>query len=178
MIKNTPKADDRVTQLLRAAFSMRAQWMYYFIEEAKANGCDPEFARKAVFKCGCMQAKSLPDTDDPVEFGNAFVKPENAKVFDMITKSEDGVFEMNFHYCPLVAAWQALGADDEYVAWLCDVAMTGDAGIVEKYKKHFTYELGSRIAYGDDKCVLRLIKNEKYAAEQSEKAKQAESPSR
>ena len=161
MIKNTPKSDDRVTQLLRAAFGMRAQWMYFFIEEAKANGWDPEFARKAVFKCGCYQAQSLIDTDDPVVFGNSFVKPENAKVFDMEIKSEDGIFEMVFNYCPLVAAWQALGADDEYIAWLCDVAMTGDAGLAEKYKEHFTYELGPRIAYGDDVCVLRFIKNDK-----------------
>jgi len=169
MIKNNPKADDRTTQLLRGAFSMRAQWMYYFIEEARKRGLDPEFARDAIFKCGCMQAEALPDTDDPVVFGNSFVKPENAKVFDMVTKSEDGVFEMDFHYCPLVAAWQALGCDDEYVAWLCDVAMTGDKGLAEKYKDSFTYELGPRIAYGDDLCVLRFIKNEKYAAEQAAK---------
>jgi len=166
MIHNVPKADDRQTQLLRAAFKMRAQWLWYFTDEARKRGWDPEFAREAIFRCGCMQARSLPDTDDPVVFGNAFVQPENARVFDMETRSSKGVFEMDFHYCPLVAAWQELGASEEEIAWLCDVAMTGDRGLAERYREHFRYELGPRIAYGDDLCVLRFIKNDRESLPQ------------
>ena len=45
---------------------------------------------------------------------------------------EDGKLSVDFHYCPLVAAWKKLGATDEECAVLCDIAMDGDRGICEK----------------------------------------------
>ena len=41
----------------------------------------------------------------------------------------DGTLYLDFHYCPLVKAWQKAGCTDEEIARLCDIAMCGDHGI-------------------------------------------------
>jgi hypothetical protein len=161
MITNNPKQGDKTTELLRAAFGHRALWLYLLVEAAKKRGVDPEFAREAVFQCGCIQAQALPDVDDPKEFGRAFVKPENARVFDMETHEEEDAFVMDFHYCPLVAAWQKMTGDETYIAWLCDIAMAGDRGIADRYKGKFEISLGPRIAYGDRSCQIRFTRCKK-----------------
>ena len=44
----------------------------------------------------------------------------------------DGKLSVEFHYCPLVAAWKKLGASDEECAVLCDIAMDGDRESAKK----------------------------------------------
>lgn len=51
-------------------------------------------------------------------------------VFEMDVKDvQDDRFELEFHYCPLVKAWQKQGCTDEEISNLCDWAMCGDRGI-------------------------------------------------
>ena len=58
-----------------------------------------------------------------------FGKPAQM-VFEMDVKDvQDDRFELEFHYCPLVKAWQKLGCTDEEISNLCDSAMCGDRGI-------------------------------------------------
>ena len=87
-----------------------------------------------------------------------FTKPAQL-VFEMdVLESTDDKLSIDFHYCPLVKAWQKAGCTDEEIATLCDIAMCGDHGIGECYGA--TSDLPKCIAKGDDVCSLRYHKNE------------------
>ena len=73
-----------------------------------------------------------------------------------VKKSTDDELFIDFHYCPLVKAWQKAGCGDEEIARLCDIAMCGDHGIGERYNADLILE--SCIAKGDDVCALRYKK--------------------
>jgi hypothetical protein len=64
---------------------------------------------------------------------------------------------IEFHYCPLLAAWKKLGAADEDCAQLCDIAMDGDRGIVDACPS-FEFGLGSVIAKGGSCCQITIAK--------------------
>ena len=76
-----------------------------------------------------------------------------------ILKSTDDELNIDFHYCPLVKAWQKAGCSDEEIAMLCDIAMCGDHGIGESYNS--VLDLPKCIAKGDDICSLRYHKKDK-----------------
>ena len=65
---------------------------------------------------------------------------------------QDDRFELEFHYCPLVKAWEKQGCTDEEISNLCDWAMCGDRGIGEAYGCEL--DLPKTIARGDDVCHL------------------------
>jgi hypothetical protein len=76
-------------------------------------------------------------------------------VFEVkILDCTDDRLDIDFHYCPLVAAWQSQGAGDEQIARLCDIAMQGDRGIAKSFG--CTLEPGETIANGHDKCEIRF----------------------
>ena len=89
-------------------------------------------------------------------FHKEFINDNVKGVFQMEDTCEDGKLSVDFHYCPLVAAWKKLGATDEECAVLCDIAMDGDRGICEKM--NFDFYLGKTIAKGDDICEVRITK--------------------
>ena len=71
----------------------------------------------------------------------------------------DDTLYLDFHYCPLVKAWQKAGCTDEEIARLCDIAMCGDHGIGKCFDARL--ELPKAIAKDDDICALRYIKDSK-----------------
>lgn len=71
----------------------------------------------------------------------------------------DDTLYLDFHYCPLVKAWQKAGCTDEEITRLCDIAMCGDHGIGKCFDARL--ELPKAIAKGDDICALRYIKDSK-----------------
>ena len=75
-----------------------------------------------------------------------------------ILESTDDKLSIDFHYCPLVKAWQKAGCSDEEIAMLCDIAMCGDHGIGECYGS--VLDLPKCIAKGDDICALRYHKKD------------------
>ena len=75
-----------------------------------------------------------------------------------VLESTDDKLSIDFHYCPLVKAWQKAGCTDEEIAMLCDIAMCGDHGIGECYSS--VLDLPKCIAKGDDVCSLRYHKKE------------------
>ena len=91
------------------------------------------------------------------KFLEVFIGEEQAKVLELeiLDKAEDHLL-MDFHYCPLVTAWEKLGCSQEDIAHLCDIAMDGDRGICEKM--NFDFYLGKTIAKGDDICEVRITK--------------------
>ena len=151
MIKNQPTRTNEVTEIQRKAFEHRATWFALLIDEARKQGLDDSFAHNAIRRCGMFHGEvKFPRTDDLTEFNT----------FEMeILESSDKKLSIDFHYCPLVAAWQKLGLPEEDMPALCDIAMDGDRGIISTYPK-FSFELGETIAKGDNVCQIRITKQD------------------
>ena len=76
-------------------------------------------------------------------------------VFEMdIRQADDDHLYIDFHYCPLVKAWQKQGCSDEEIAKLCSYAMCGDRGIIANFGGEL--DLQTAIANGDDICKIRF----------------------
>jgi len=76
-------------------------------------------------------------------------------VFEMkFLKLNDDEFDVDFHYCPLVTAWQKQGCSGEEIDKLCDWAMEGDRGIADVFG--CTLVLEKTIAKGDGICQIRF----------------------
>lgn len=161
MIHNEPTRTNDRTELQRKDFEHRATWMALLIEEAKKQGLDESFAHEAIRRCGVFHGQTkYPRTDDLTEFAPAFANPDVVNSFEMeVLESDDKKLSIDFHYCPLVAAWQKLGIPEEEMAALCDIAMDGDRGIISTYPK-FEFELGKTIAKGDEVCQIRISKHD------------------
>lgn len=154
--KRSPRAD-----LLRGAIEHRATWFALMIEEAKKIGLDDKFASSAVFRCGQFHGTNkFTQTDDLENFAAEFANDDVVETFEMEILKNDGTqLNINFHYCPLVAAWEKLGIPEEDIPRLCDMAMDGDRGIVSEFDA-FDFELGKTIAAGDGVCEIRIRKKE------------------
>ena len=76
-----------------------------------------------------------------------------------IKKCDDDHLSIDFHYCPLVKAWQKQGCTDEEICKLCDYAMCGDRGIAESFG--CVLDLPKTIGRGDDICEIRFRRPEK-----------------
>ncbi len=162
MIKNNPTPVGADGQLLRGAIEHRATWFALLIEEAQKQGLDGyAFAHNAIKRCGVFHGDNkYTKTDDLQAFAAEFAAEPTKSVFGMEIKENDGKhLYIDFHYCPLVAAWQKLGLPESEMPELCDIAMDGDRGIISTFPK-FSFELGETIAKGDDVCQIRIEKHD------------------
>lgn len=158
MIENEATISDTKTMDLRTAFEHRATWFYFLIEAAKKRGLDLDFAHEAIFNCGKFHGDTVyPKTSDIKEFAEAFANENVQNIFEMDVTTTDDELDIEFHYCPLVAAWQKLTGDDALIADLCDTAMDGDRGIINEYPD-FEFELGDTIAKGNPTCKVCIRK--------------------
>ncbi len=158
-IVNEPKIKNRLIVAIRELLEHRALWLYLLCDEAAKKGLDWEaFAPDAIRRCGFYQGGGL------VERGRTrslkglkktlFTKPAQW-VFEMkIIECTDDILFIDFHYCPLVKAWQKQNCSEDEIARLCDIAMCGDRGIAESYG--CVMDLPKAIARGDDFCQLRF----------------------
>lgn len=126
-------------------------------EAAKADADPAIFAPAAVKRCGLYQGAELVkeggDTKSLKSLKKGLFGKPAQMVFEMDVKDvQDDRFELEFHYCPLVKAWQKQGRTDEKISDLCDWAMCGDRGIGEAYGCKL--DLPKTIARGDDVCHL------------------------
>lgn len=164
MVKNEAKKNWKVLVAIREQLEHRATWLYLLCDEARKRGLEWEdFAPAAVKRCGLYQGNGLVSkggTDSLKGLKKTlFTKPAQL-VFEMdIKRCDDDHLDIDFHYCPLVKAWQKQGCSDEEIARLCDIAMCGDHGIGECYGAKL--DLPKCIAKGDDICALRYRKKEK-----------------
>lgn len=160
-VVNEPKNKNALLQAIRAQLEHRAEWLYLLCDEAGRRGLDwRDFGSAAVRRCGLRQGGELVrkgGTDSLKGLRKTlFTKPAQW-VFEMdVLKSTDNELFIDFHYCPLVKAWQNAGCTDEQIATLCDIAMCGDHGIGERYGA--VLELPACIAKGDSTCQLRYKK--------------------
>ena len=162
MITNNPTHMPEKYEDFRAAIEHRATWFYFLIKEAMEAGLDLDFAHKAIFECGCFHGKTVwPETENMHIFTEKFVNDNVKHAFEMELKTDsDDCMEVEFHYCPLVAAWKKLTDDEELIAKLCDIAMDGDRGIVSQYEG-LEFHLGRTIAKGDPVCEVCVRKKKK-----------------
>ncbi|MBQ6864436.1 MAG: L-2-amino-thiazoline-4-carboxylic acid hydrolase [Clostridia bacterium] len=161
-ITNEPKYKNVLLQAIRAQLEHRATWMYLLCDEARKKGLDPkEFAPQAIKRCGLFQGSDLCKQAGTKSLKGLkktlFTLPAQL-VFEMDIKScSDDNLDIDFHYCPLVKAWQKQGCSDEEISQLCDFAMCGDRGIAESFGCHL--ELNKTIANGDNICEIRFKRN-------------------
>ncbi|KPU45705.1 hypothetical protein OXPF_09380 [Oxobacter pfennigii] len=154
MITNNPSNRGQHIEDLRNAIEHRATWFYYLIEEAQKRGLGIDFARDAILSCGCFHGKNkYTQTDDLKKFAPEFVTDNVKNIFEMDVDVTDEELKIEFHYCPLVAAWKKLTDDEERIATLCDIAMDGDRGIASQFDT-FEFHLGKTIAKGDSICEV------------------------
>lgn len=164
MVKNEAKKKWKLLEAIREQLEHRATWLYLLCDEAGKKGLEWEsFAPDAIKRCGLYQGKNLVKkgkTDSLKGLRKTlFTKPAQL-VFEMdIKRSDDDHLDIDFHYCPLVKAWQKQGCSDEEIDRLCDIAMCGDHGIGECYGAKL--DLPKCIAKGDDICALRYSKIKK-----------------
>lgn len=158
--KNEASISDPITDKLRGAIEHRATWMYLLMDEARKKGLDwDDFARKAIRRCGCFHGETKFNSEKDLEkFAKAFANEDVVKIFEMdIKEAGPEKLYIEFHYCPLLAAWRKLGASDEECARLCDIAMDGDRGIIDACPT-FKFSLGDTIAGGGSCCQVTVDK--------------------
>ncbi len=158
-IKNIPVHNNKLIKAVRGMLEHRANWLYLLLDEAQKRGIDTEeFAKAAVMRCGCFQGDHLTadaGTNSLKGLKKILFTLPARMVFEMkILACTDDRLDIDFHYCPLVAAWQSQGASDEQIAKLCDIAMQGDRGIAKSFGCEL--ELGMTIANGYNKCEIRF----------------------
>lgn len=159
LIKNEAKIRFFLIRKIRELLEHRAMWLALLADEAEKKGLEiNDFGKDAVFTCGTIQGKELSGGSGSFKTlkKNLFTKPAQW-VFEMkILECSDDKLSIDFHYCPLVKAWQKMGLSDDRIALLCDTAMCGDRGIAAQFGGRL--ELGRVIAKGDDLCEVRFVK--------------------
>ncbi len=91
-----------------------------------------------------------------VSFGETFFTEDVRKIFEIeVKKLDESELVLEYGHCPLVAAWKQIGVDDEVMAKLCDIAMSGDRGIASRFGE-FEFELGKTIAEGHPVCEVKF----------------------
>jgi len=165
-MEKTPSQAEHDQQLVlevRKAIEHRATWMYLLLQEARKRGLDwDDFARPAIRATGCLSGKKrrdkMVDPHSMEEFATVFAGGTSRKVFEMeVLAANEEKYYLDFHYCPLVSAWEKLGASPEEIEQLCDIAMEGDRGTADEFPV-FEFSLGKTIAEGHPVCQIRFDK--------------------
>ena len=160
-VKNDAKIKNPLIVAIREQLQHRALWMYLLCDEAKKKGYDPDtFAPDAIKRCGLYQGGNLVKKGGTTSL-KGLKKTLFSKfaqwVFEMdIKRCDDDHLDIDFHYCPLVKAWQKQGCSDAELCKLCDWAMCGDRGIAESFG--CVLNLPKTIARGDDICEIRFVR--------------------
>jgi L-2-amino-thiazoline-4-carboxylic acid hydrolase len=148
---------------IRGMFEHRAEWLYLLLDEARKRGLEWEsFAPDAVYRCGSFHGEELARAGGRdgslVALRKRLFTGVGKRVFEMkVLKSDERELTVDFHYCPLVSAWQKQGASLEEIGRLCDISMRGDAGIAQSFGARL--ELGEVIAKGGRVCRVSFLRD-------------------
>ena len=124
-VKNEAKIKNPLIVAVREQLEHRATWLYLLCDEAGKRGLDWwDFGSAAIKRCGLTHGENLVKkgkTDSLVGLRKTlFTKPAQM-VFEMkILESTDDKLSIDFHYCPLVKAWQKAGCSDEEIRMLAE----------------------------------------------------------
>lgn len=158
-VKNEPKIKNPLIVGIREQLEHRALWMYLLIDEASKKGLAPEeYVPAAIERCGhyhgSLHRQKAGGSSSLKGLKKVLFGFFARKVFEMDIKTcSDDHLDIDFHYCPLVKAWQKQGCSDDEIAFLCDCAMCGDRGIGMEFGCDL--DLPKTIAHGDDCCQIR-----------------------
>ena len=161
-VKNEAKYKNPLLKAIREQLEHRALWMYLLCDEAAKKGLKAEdYAPAAIKRCGLYQGANLVEKGGMGKSLKGLKKALFGKaaqlVFEMnILRCTDDNLDIDFHYCPLVKAWQKQGCSDEEIRVLCDHAMCGDRGIAESFGCQL--DLPKTIAKGDGVCQIRFVR--------------------
>jgi len=161
-IHNEPKIKNPIIVAVREQLEHRALWMYLLTDEAQKHGLSiEEYAPDAIKRCGLYQGANLREKggkgDSLKGLKKALFSKPAQMVFEMdIKRCNKDHLDIDFHYCPLVKAWQKQGCSDEEIETLCDCAMCGDRGIAESFGCEL--QLPATIARGDETCQIRFVR--------------------
>ena len=162
VVVNEPTVTDPAVVKTREQLEHRALWMALMVDEARKRGLSDEFAVAAIRRCGHIHGDRHTHASGTTSLTGLrdTVFTEGAqRIFEMDLRTvDDDLLEVDFHYCPLVKAWQKLGLSDEEMARLCDIAMEGDRGIAEIHGCEL--DLDATIANGDGACKIRFVRRE------------------
>ena len=161
MITNEARIKFPLIVAIREQLEHRALWMYLLTDEARKKGLPAdEYAPAAIRRCGLYQGGNLrhkAGTNSLRGLKKTLFSKFAQWVFEMdIKRCDDDHLDIDFHYCPLVKAWQKQGCSDEEIRKLCDHAMCGDRGIAESFGCEL--DLPATIARGDDVCKIRFVR--------------------
>lgn len=163
-ISNTPKnTNDMEINKIRNAIIHRGLWMGLILKEAKERGLDWEaIGRDAIFQTGCIHGDGIKEGMDVpgslVSFANTFFTEDIRKIFEIEVKElTEEVLKLEYGHCPLLTAWQMIGAEGEFLEKLCDIAMCGDRGIDSKFDD-FEFKLGRTLAEGHNVCEVSFFR--------------------
>lgn len=161
-IVNEPRIKNPLIKAIREQLEHRALWMYLLCDEANKKGLEStSYAPEAIKRCGLYQGGLLREKAG----GGSSLKGLKKTLFSVfarwvfemdIKQCNDDHLDIDFHYCPLVKAWQKQGCTDEEIQVLCDQAMCGDRGIAESFGCKL--ELPQTIAKGDKCCQIRFVR--------------------
>ena len=118
-IKNVAsKTGNEKANINRSQVEHRATWMALTYEEAKKAGADAEtITRKAIKRTGNIHGlgwkEKTGDISNLTNFDKVFFNDIGKATFEIETSSTIDDVYAEFHYCPLLAAWQKMGYDDE-----------------------------------------------------------------
>lgn len=144
----------------RAAMETRAALIYCFVKAAKDMGLDYlTLGHKAMFASGVHRAQTTFGAHHRADtLAEDYMKPETMEAFDghLVTCNEHCMLEEST-YCPLVAAWQKLTDDETFIEELCDIAMSGDRGVLSCFED-FEFTLLGTIFDEGGKCRVQVKK--------------------
>lgn len=158
-IVNITKTDNVAALAYRAAVMTYTKRNLATQQEAKRQGLDMEPVRKEVQrKASVEMAKGIQaQMEDKTDIGDfvrkLFRGPLGYAAYevDVVETGHDKV-DLEYHFCPLVKAWQDAGLSDEEIAQMCDSAMVGDSITAETMG--YDLDIQKTIARGDGVCKL------------------------
>lgn len=163
VIVNQSSTDFLPALAYRAAVVTYSKRNYMTKKEAAEQGIDLTPVSAAVQRKASIEtARGIKaKMEDPTNVGEFAQKMLGGPVgvgayeADFVETTPDKA-DLEYHFCPLVQAWQSMGLSDEEIGELCDSAMVGDHIIAEEMG--FTLDLQKAIAKGDHVCKLVFTK--------------------
>lgn len=148
----------------RAAVVTYTKRNYLTKKEAERQGIDltpvsKEVQRKSSIEMAQGIKAQMENKDDIGEFiSKMFKGPIGYAAYEVdVVESNPDKVDLEYHFCPLVQAWQSMGLSDEEIAAMCDSAMVGDSIMAEE--AGFDLDIQKTIARGD--CVCKLVYTKK-----------------
>ena len=110
-IVNEAKIKNKLIVKIRELLEHRVFWLYLLVDEAEKRGLDPEdCASAAITRRGLSQGSYLVKqggTKSLKGLKKTLFTRAARWVFEMdVVESTDDTLYLDFHYCPLVKAWQ------------------------------------------------------------------------